>query len=144
MDASKNTIEDEACVPREYELAFLSTDEGKVLGETLELLKREGANVTYESKLHTIRLAYPIKKQTSAFFGFLQFILSPDKALELRASLSHHPLILRFLLILLPRRSGKRVKQPLPVVEPRGVEPQATGGVLTNEALERKLEEILK
>ena len=53
---------------KEYEIAFLAKlPEASVL---TDLLNQYRAEIFYQSPINEVRLAYPIKKQRQAYFGF--------------------------------------------------------------------------
>jgi len=126
---------------RAYEISALLEEElgGAPLAS---LLKTHGAEITFESPARAIRLAYPIRKHTSAFFTFFQFMLAPDKLQELDTALSRHTGIIRYLIVIPPTKQVEKAPRIVPPPEPKPVEQKI--GALTNEALEKKLEEILK
>lgn len=135
---------------KEYELAFLAAKSETAAVESL--LRQYGAEIFYHSNLSEVRLAYPIKKNKQAYFGFFQFKASPDILDKIAQSLKVTPLVLRTLLITSPIKKMEKPRQPseskFSYNKPesdfaeRAARPPA--GALTNKALEEKLEEILK
>lgn len=134
---------------REYELSFLlKVKDAEAALETL--LKQYEAEVFFKGPLVETRLAYPIKKQSQAYFGYAHFRALPDTAEKLMQSLKLNASVLRALLVTPPvARAEKSVRAP----EERQIKVKTTAevvsaapksGTLTNEALEEKLEEILK
>jgi ribosomal protein S6 len=126
---------------KSYEIAFLvkNPEDEKVLGDLIGQYK---GNVLQKSALKETRLSYPIKKHASAYFGYIQFELAPMEMEKLSQSLKLNPAILRYLAVASP---AVRSVEKRPVEEKKSVKPAAAvGSVLTNEALEEKLEEILK
>ena len=125
--------------PKFYEIAFLikNPEEEKAI---VDLINQYQGKIFHKAPLREIKLAYPIKKHTSAYFGCIQFELLPADIEKVSQSVKLNSLILRHLTITSPvmeRISEKRTeytKQPL----------IARKQILTNEALEEKLEEILK
>jgi len=97
-----------------------------------------------------------IKKQNLAHFSFIQFSAYPEIVEKISASLKLSPAVLRMLIITPPiMRSDKVARGSGEARSFRGSGKSAVsaepappavhkGGVLTNEALEEKLEEILK
>ena len=124
----------------DYELAFLLTSGEAFLG-LADVLKNHGAEITYESPINQIKLAYTIKKQTSAFFGFCNFRAPKDAVKKVNDDLSFIPALVRFLIITPPLKPAAREPRPERPYEPRTEKPVPA---LSNEALEEKLEEILK
>ncbi len=128
---------------REYELAYLGVAED-ASAALVNVLKARGIEPASQRAPALIQLAYPIKKRPSAYFGWFQFVASPDTADQIVRDLKHEASVLRSLLVTSPLKPAvasakpERIEQASkPEVVP---EPQA----LTNEALEQKLEEILK
>lgn len=147
---------------REYELTFLVRAE-EAAPEVLSALKKHGAEVTNQGTLARQRLAYPIKKETQAVLGSLTFRLDPADIAALDHDLRFNSHILRFLLITPPVAKPQgivyerhlrpvRPAAPSPAGAPEGERrvreaapkrPEPSHG-LSNEALEKKLEEILQ
>lgn len=139
-----------------YEIGFLAGEENGV--DVLKaLIARLGGEVTLTGPSERIMLAYPIKKQTQAHFSHLHFMLSPDNMPEMKDELRRTPAVLRSLIITPPtvrheqrpmmptgeRRpmtSVPRVVMPVPQMAP---EVKAPAGPLSNEALEKRIEEIM-
>ncbi len=128
---------------KEYELAYLVEDEARVSAPK-ELVRAAGGEIRNEGQASRIRLAYPVKHQTEAFFGFLQFMLEPAGAKELEKSLNADNRILRSLIITPPPMKETRRPSEAPA-EGRPPRPQESRPMpLSNEALEKKIEEILQ
>lgn len=130
-------------IKKEYELGFLVKEEDEAAG-LISALKDMGAEILLEGPVRKTALAYEIKKQTSACFGFTQFMMEPAAAKSLEAALNVRPELLRFLLMTPPTSTAR--PQPVggpqkPVSKPH--EPK-TAPALSNEALEKKIEEILQ
>lgn len=137
---------------KKYEIGFLirlEEDEG----ELARILKDCGFLIVDDGKISRIRLAYPIKKENFAFFGYLYFSGNPESVKELNKELKASPKILRYLVISQPvimrkvenkTDSEKICVQEVsaaPVISARKITPKTE--VLSNEELEKKLEEIL-
>ena len=142
---------------RKYELAFvLKTEDISVVAK---LLANGGFAVLTENPLEKIQLAYPIKKEDYAFFGYCHFEGDPAAIKNLRADLRLSPEVLRYLLITPPfikkpawrksepDKSPEETKFNLPADKQARFadrQSQLAEPILTNEALEKKIEEILK
>lgn len=137
---------------REYELAFLLKN--KEEGVVDVLLNQYSGEIFYRGPVAELRLAYPIQKQKQAYFGYVHFRISSEAIKTLVDSLQLHPAVLR-VLVITPPFTKKKEEKPYRTIRkskvmsspansgemsPRPV----TGGLLTNEALEKQLEEILK
>lgn len=130
---------------KEYELAYLVKDEN-LTGAAAEIVKAQGGEVRLEGNASRIRLAYPINKQTEAYFGYVQFLAEPAVAKTLEAALNLDQRILRSLLMTPPPlKEKKRMGEGPRPVEPRVGRPSESRSLpLSNEALEKKIEEILQ
>lgn len=136
-------------IPLNYELTFLVKEENSSFLK--EELAKIGANLLNERQLQKIKLAYPIKKEAYGFLGAVVFTLSPAAVAGLEAALKLRPQILRYSLSHAIMNADKTVpevgaynkireerKRPIFVREPvKNFEP-----VLTNEALEKKIDEL--
>ena len=117
-------------------------------------LKQFGAEISYKSPVASVNLAYPIKKRRQASFGFINFSLLKENSANLTKALNLSPSVLRTLVISQPvnklsktkafRNPKIESKVPMDAVEEKIFESAPSGGILSNEALEKKLEEILK
>jgi ribosomal protein S6 len=131
---------------KQYELGFLVKEESEAPGVT-SALKDMGAEVLLEGPVRKTALAYEIEKQNTALFGFVQFAMDPAAVKDLEAAFNMRPEILRFILVT-PPASGSGERPPAetagpqrPGARPYEAKPQST---LSNEALEKKIEEILQ
>jgi len=127
---------------REYEVSFIvKDDEGiRVLRD---LLARHGAEIILEGPQKTITLAYPIKKELEADFSYFRFLIEPQKIMELENEIKLQPKVLRFLLIKPGALKGTKFEKTAQGIPERPM-PQASSLPLSNEALEKKIEEILQ
>lgn len=126
-------------IKKKYEIAFiLKTEDSSVIAQ---ILKEKGFAILAENPLVRIRLAYPIKKENYAYFGYFHFEGEPMAVKELRVDFKLNPEILRYLVVtppfiknfvkkFAPEKSEKKVSWP---PEP----------ILTNEALEKKIKELV-
>jgi len=131
-----------------FEISYLERDEGT--GGLRAAIERHRGRVIAEKPLEKVRLAYPIKKRSYAFLGSVEFSMEPSSLAEFRAELHLNDEVLRILLHRAARpeasaagESSKSAAAPR-VQPPRPARPKAEPAVLTNEALERKIEEILQ
>lgn len=136
-----NTEAGESEQKKDYELAFLLADP-EALKAVLEVFKQRKISPYYQSQIDQVKLAYPIKSHESAFFGFLHFESLPEVILNLKNDLSFNASIIRFLIVTPAINSPSReTRYQGRVPESKPEQPTAA---LSNEALEQKLEEILK
>lgn len=129
-----------------YELGYLvvnSDDEAKIL----KLVESSGGEITDKRGAAQVKLAYPIQKHESAYFGACYFKADIPELKKIDEALKSDLEILRFILI--SRRFKKPQTKKEEVIKPKEeqksqtVQPAPVTAV-TNEALEEKLEEILK
>ncbi len=125
---------------KSYEISFLlKNPEGE--SAIVDLINQHKGKIIHKGSLKEIKLAFPIKKHSSAYFGYVQFELAPAQIEKVSQSLKLNPLVLRHLTITPPMiKKERRIESR----EREYVKPAAPQSVLTNEALEEKLEEILK
>ncbi|MEK7505985.1 MAG: 30S ribosomal protein S6 [Patescibacteria group bacterium] len=129
-----------------YEVAFLTKDENVVAVK--KLVSKHGGEVAKEKAIEKIHIAYPIKKENYGFFSHLVFSMEPSATAGLRTDLDLEGSLLRYFF--------RRAKKPRPENEvreegrPRSfLSFRSSAGkpaekTLTNEALEKKIEEILQ
>lgn len=143
---------------KNYEIGFLTVneDDAKEVSRELEAHKSEILNA---GKPKRVNLAYGIKKQTVAYFTYIQFAMDPSLVESLSSKLKLNQKILRFMVINLPaiaikaqREAERPIEQSespvskskakqLPAESPRKA---SSDDFINNELLEKKLEEILK
>ncbi len=129
---------------KEYEISFLIREENHK-EEILSALQKIGAELIFVKEPEKINLAYPIKHVNQALFGFIDFKAFPEKAKELENNLKTSKNILRFMIIYdsfikKPSQDKKKIEESK---KPKQFIKQQEN-VLTNEALEKKLEEMLQ
>lgn len=126
--------------PKFYEIAFLikNPEEEKTVADLINQYK---GKVFQKSPLKEVKLAYPIKKHTTAYFGYVQFELLPANIEKISQSLKLNSLVLRYLTITPPIMKRERRVENKEFVKPLAAAPKQA---LSNVALEEKLKEILK
>lgn len=129
---------------KEYELAFWLKDESG-LTKIKALLDDLGFEITYAPELKHTQFAYPINKETSGFFGFVHFMGSAESITSLSHELKIEGSALRFLISKNPIKKSEIREMRRQVFEKKAekIEPKPSD-LVTNEELEKKLEEILK
>jgi ribosomal protein S6 len=137
MDGEKAT--------KSYEISFLlKSEEDAAL--VVKELSDHGAEVISEGSLDHIRLAYTIKKENSAYFGYIHFKASPEEIEGITETLKLEPRVVRFLIITPPLE--RIVVRRTDFSRPAERAPEAAAvpktEPLSNAELEEKLEEILK
>lgn len=132
---------------KDYELAFLVKNEEDTSG-ILKLVSQHKIGVHSEGPLKKISLAYPIKHQSQAFFGFFRLFGEPARAKLLEHDLRSSQAVMRFLLIVLPSQKAvveEMARRSAPKVTARRfIGAPEKPPVLSNEALEKKIEEMLQ
>ncbi len=129
-----------------YEIIALlkSEDAAKVSAA----LQKRGAVILTERPLQKVKLAYPIRKEAFCFVGGFEFTVAPAALVGLSESLVLEPDILRVLVHHAAARDERRSREDRTPRRPAPVSrmPRKPGDVpmLTNEALEKKIEEILQ
>lgn len=133
-----------------YEISFLAKDEADAK-KGLDFLRRHGAEITFEGPVEMIRLAYPIRHETSAYFGYAHVTLPKSDVPALTHDLRAQGFFLRVLIVtppfakMRPRVSLRPRAHEAVGAPPVSLErPSASSLPLSNEALEKKIEEILK
>lgn len=140
---------------KEYEIALLVRAESDIQNARL-IMEKNGISKTFESPIKQVQLAYSISKEKSAFFCFWYGMADPSVIKEFVNELRHEAWCLRSLVVADPvkhahynevRRSendeeyaNKREikEQEAPIIQEKKV-----SETVTNEDLEKKLEEIL-
>ncbi len=140
-----------------YELAILVKDEADMQG-VLALLTQYNAEALSEPRAKKLALAYKIKKHTEAIFVSLTFRVFPDDAKNLERDLVTRKEIIRSLIMVAPKVSERpttatpsfpsmrrgRPTTPYATSAPAAEAKPAPSRPLSNEALEKKIEEILQ
>ncbi len=135
---------------REYELAVLLKGEESAK-EVLSLLARHNVEAREEGQLKKIQLAYPVNRERQAHFGSFHILGFPLEIKSLENDLRNQNGVLRSMIISLPsdkvaaegamrtrRPMSSSPRRPMPSLEP------TARGTLSNEAIEKKIEEILQ
>jgi len=144
-------IENEPVEKKNYELSFLVKDENDAQ-EVLKLLAQHEAEICGEGPLRRLNLAYPIKRVSQAYFGFVNLAVPAPKVKSLERDMSANTAVLRSLVVKLPKErtavvAAGEYKKPIRPLAPRRpprVEIPQQPKPLSNEAIEKKIEEILQ
>lgn len=130
---------------KEYELSFWLKDEGG-LSKIKSLMSQFSLAPTLVSETRKMPISYPIKKETSGFFGYIHFLGTPESVRSFTHDLQVENDCLRFFISSHLVKPSEEREARRPIVErkaPQREEPKPAD-TITNEELERKLEEILK
>ncbi len=133
---------------KNYEISCLLAKEEDA-DVVLRLLRQHGIEAISDPRVKKIKLSYPIKKTTQADFWFIRCSASPEAVVALEKDLKTAAGILRFIIVKLPKEAlgvqGETGGRPPRKFVPRKTTlPQKRTEVLSNEALEKKIEEILQ
>ena len=158
---------------KKYEISFLLRKEGD-FEKIAAVLKRHGATLGEGVDISRIKLSYPIARESFGYFGYALFTADPKALGEVENDLRTASDVMRFSIFGAPRlepttrgvRDGRSFRQEsyetqrrrapravketgaleskTPFEERRHIPKPELEGELTNEALEKKLEEILK
>ncbi len=136
---------------KNYEIGFLVKEEGDAM-EIIKIINNYQATILNKGQIKKIYLAYPIKKETSAYFNYFIFSMLSQNIAKLNDVLKINLKILRFLIIApttikivsMPAKHIKSIKKIPSVKLAQSIKKTEPIQILSNEALEKKLEEILK
>lgn len=138
---------------KEYEIAVLLPSEGELPG-VLTFIGQHNGEISLEPKAKNVALSYEIKGKKEAVFAYCNFRAYGEDAKTLEHDLNSKPEVLRYIIIASPpvaeklgssmgmgpmRRRGRPTQTPV-----TGEAPKPASQPLSNEALEKKIEEILK
>lgn len=136
----------------QYEITYLLKSED--VAPVLNLVKKISESEEESRPLQKVQLEYLIKKESQAFIGSIRFVAEREGLAKLNKELALDAEILRF--IITKRKAVKtrnietddnrkeNRRRVGPEVVSRRRKDDETSSVLTNEALEKKIEEILK
>ncbi len=134
---------------KKYELGYLISykltegKEDKASQEAVqlrELIRQSGGEIIQEGDLLKRPLAYLIKKESEAYFGWLEFLILPEKIITLKNNFHLNPQILRFL-ILNKKQEGLKSKKLKS--EKNLKSPPLQENLEDNSDLEKKLNELM-
>jgi ribosomal protein S6 len=144
-------MEETEKVKKEYEIGVLVRKEDDV-PEVRRVVEQHGGVFSSEFQAKKIALAYPIKHEEEAVFAFSRFAAEPTEVKQLEFDLENVSVVLRSL-ITIPFKishreavgAGKKRSQ-IPLRQTSSVQQSSAPAVhtLSNEALEKKIEEMLK
>lgn len=143
-------METEAKDKKSYEISFLVKEESAV-NRITTLIRQHGGDITLETPVRSLALSYKIKKESTLNFGYLHFDMLPEELPALDRNLKTATEVVRFLIITPPFVKAKATSSPLS--RPRATksapskmvqEMSKSPAPLSNEALEKKIEEILQ
>jgi ribosomal protein S6 len=130
-----------------YEISFILKEEN--MAPVRKVFSGRGVDVSGEGELRKVRMAYPIKKNEYGFFGSFEFETASENLDKIFGDLKLEEGVLRYMVIRAEEMKAKRkeTKKTPEVASLAGRvdEPKhRPESVLTNEELEKKIEEILQ
>ena len=143
---------------KKYEISLMLQN-GEAYDDIVSFIKGKVSEVLQQNPIKRVKLAYPIKKETTGFFGWIVVSAAPSVIPGLNRELETNVNVLRVLIVTPPlpiREEGRQLgrekftknkpnRDESKVIAPQQVsEVTKKTEVLTNELLEKKLEEILK
>lgn len=137
---------------KKYEIGFLAKSDAD-REQLIKILENHGASIIDSGNFSRLRLAYPIKKENSAHFGYLHFSSTAEAIKKIGSDLKLNAGILRFLILTPPiiKSIKYSVEKPKKTIAPETERKEEIKlgeakpiSPLTNKDLEEKLEEILK
>jgi ribosomal protein S6 len=143
-------MEDTEKLAKEYEIGVLVRKEEDLPG-VRRAVEQHGGVMTADFRAKKIALAYPIKKETEATFAFGLFSAEPENVKQLEQDLVTESAVLRSIIVIPFKASvstgtgteRKWDRTTRPTTSTEGARTSSTN-VLSNEALTKKIEEMLK
>ncbi len=137
---------------KKYEITFWLKEENGA--PVKDVLRANGCDVLEEKEIHKMQLAYPIKKERFAFLGNVTFASRPEAVRKIGDSLNLDHMVLRYAVTGMderkaapPRETVDNARSGFSSFRERAAYPSPARkkeeDVLTNESLEKKIEEIL-
>lgn len=149
MEDENKENEDNGFGNKRYEITFLVISEAPSL--VSEILKKHNFTVLNEKPFVKIRSAYPIKKSRESYLGDIFFEGDPQFLNFISRDLKLNQNVIRFFVTKIAAKSRTVESRPsfrpsIRIIKgiPRKEEEKSSRPILTNEALEKKIEEILK
>ncbi|MEK9173434.1 MAG: 30S ribosomal protein S6 [Patescibacteria group bacterium] len=140
-------MEKEPSDKKSYEISFLVKDEVSAQ-KIASLIRQHGGAISFESSTRNLALAYKINKETNANFGYFHFEMAPEELPTLDRNLKTSNEVMRFLIItpaFSKAKSTPTLKPRLKPLSPRPIQEVSKVSIpLSNEAIEKKIEEILR
>jgi ribosomal protein S6 len=145
-------MEDKEKLTKEYEIGVLVRKE-EDLPAVRRAVEQHGGAITADFRARKVALAYPIQKEENAVFAFSLFSAEPAQAKQLEQDLTTESAVLRSIIVIpfkasasagtgTGRKWERTGRQTAPAEGARTS--SAATNVLSNEALEKKIEEMLK
>ena len=142
---------------KNYEFAYLlnpsipEAEVSAVAAKLATMIQENNGIIRHQEEAHRRQLAYPIKKERRAYFGYVTFSMLPEHITNCKKKFADETYLLRSLLLeedMTPRNFPPR-RMYTPRTNPLHIKPPAMQAEETHEekldleALDKKLEEIL-
>ena len=85
---------DQETIKDSYEVAFWTKDEND--GSLKKVISKHKGEIIKEKPIQKMRLAYPIKKESFAFFSNIIFSMAPDKVIGFKTDVNLEEGVLRY------------------------------------------------
>jgi len=130
-----------------YQITFHMLEENAE--EIKRALQKIGGSIIEEKPAQKVALSYPIKKQKFSFMGIIMFKAMPESIVEFNAELKLSKVVIRHLInVVCEKNDRQKNKKETEYPNIDGpllpIKIKSFDSVLTNEALEKKIEEILQ
>ncbi len=130
-----------------YEISFILKEEDA--SSVRKIFSDHGGAIQAENEIRKIRLAYPIRKNEYGFLSSFRFEADPENLEKIQEALKLEKNLLRWMVARFKeRKAGAReaggVPQPAAIYRKQEETKRRPEPVLTNEELEKKIEEILQ
>ncbi len=141
--------------PKPYEMGYLLSpllpeeEAGKVVVFLRSTIESKGGMIVSEGMPEMRRLSYPISKQSSAYFGWMKFILKSNAVEEVHKAFKGEGNILRFLLINNNQKESKPLSSYSSGMNKTNLKPRTPEIVekksqpINDEEIDKKLEELI-
>ncbi len=129
---------------KRYEITFWLKDESTA--GVKEALQKNGVEIFAEKELRKMQLGYPIRRESYAFLGTIEFSVNPEAVQKIRETLNSGNFTLRYIITVAGERKTAERSEFSTFRERSAYAPsfkKKEEGILTNESLEKKIEEIL-
>jgi len=131
---------------RKYEITFLLRED--IQDQIQSLLLKNGAQNVIANDLKKVQLSYPIQKENFAFMGSVLFEVLPSEIAKIKNELKLQNQVLRFLITKIKKQTSSSKEKGKPKTYFGGYKKEKVNipstSMVSNETLEKQIEEILK
>lgn len=126
---------------RPYEISYLIRNEEDLKG-VVALLTEHGATVVDEGQVRKLSFAYPIKRVTDGYFGFLKATMTAEGVKQLENAARTSQSVLRLLIQVVPPVKAPKTSKKSAAPRRERSEKPAAPVAASNEDLEKELERL--